>query len=172
MKEKSIWHLGTKFPESGAYVLVVYNGVREKQTIQQKALANFFETSSGDHVMAVGYFHPMWGESLDRRTHIPGVKYPKRTPKTNAAIVDVVGSPVDFWRGVKCWDYGRDIFAMTPKTGGKSQNDGFHFMCFGAILYCNTTEFPCLRFIINFSPAPPARLSISYVPTSFVRTAW
>ena len=35
MKEKSIWHLGTEFPESGAYVLVVYNGVREKQTIQQ-----------------------------------------------------------------------------------------------------------------------------------------
>ena len=102
--------------------------------------------------MAVGYFHPMWGESLDRRTHIPGVKYPKRTPKTNAAIVDVVGSPVDFWRGVKCWDYGRDIFAMTPKTGGKSQNDGFHFMCFGAILYCNTTEFPCLRFHNQFQP--------------------
>ena len=68
------------------------------------------------------------------------------------AIVDVVGSPVDFWRGVKCWDYGRDIFAMTPKTGGKSQNDGFHFMCFGAILYCNTTEFPCLRFHNQFQP--------------------
>ena len=119
MKEKTIWHPGTEFPESGAYVLVVYNGRLREQTVNQKILANFFETSSGDHVMAVGHFHPTWGESLDRRTHIPGVKYPKRTPQTNAAIVDVVGSPVDFWRDVKCWAYGRDIFAMTPKTEGK-----------------------------------------------------
>ena len=119
MKEKTIWHPGTEFPESGAYVLVVYNGRLREQTVNQKILANFFETSSGDHVMAVGHFHPTWSESLDRRTHIPGVKYPKRTPQTNAAIVDVVGSPIDFWRGVKCWAYGRDIFAMTPKTEGK-----------------------------------------------------
>ena len=119
MKEKPIWHPGTEFPESGAYVLVVYNGVFEKQTIQQKTLANFFETSSGDHAMAVGHFHPTWGAELDRRTHIPGVKYPKRTPQTNAAIVDLIGRPVDFWQGVKCWAYGRDIFALIPKAEGK-----------------------------------------------------
>ena len=119
MKEKTIWHPGTEFPESGAYVLVVYNGVFEKQTIQQKALANFFETSSGDYVMAVGHFHPTWGAALDKRTHIPGVKYPKRTPQTNAAIVNLIGSPIDFWRDVKCWAYGKDIFALIPKAEGK-----------------------------------------------------
>ena len=119
MKEKTIWHPGTEFPESGAYVLVVYNGRLREQTVNQKILADFFETSSGDHAMAVGYFHPTWGESLDRRTHIPGVKYPKRRPQTNAAIVDVVGNPVDFWQDVKCWAYGRDVFALIPKPEGK-----------------------------------------------------
>lgn len=54
----------------------------------------------------------------------------------------------------------------------ENQNDDFPFGRFGAILYCNTAEFPCQRFIINFSPAPPARLSISFVPMSCVRTAW
>ena len=28
MKEKTIWHPASEFPESGAYVLVVYNGRR------------------------------------------------------------------------------------------------------------------------------------------------
>ena len=56
MKEKTIWHPGTEFPESGAYVLVVYNGRLREQTVNQKILANFFETSSGDHVMAVGRY--------------------------------------------------------------------------------------------------------------------
>lgn len=37
----------------------------------------------------------------------------------NAAIVDLIGSPVDFWWGVKCWAYGKDIFAMTPTPEGK-----------------------------------------------------
>ena len=82
-------------------------------------MADFFETSHGDHAMAVGYFHPTWGAALDRRTHIPGVKYPKRTPQTNAAIVDQIGGPIDFWQNVKCWAYGKDIFALIPKPEGK-----------------------------------------------------
>ena len=96
MKEKTIWHPATEFPGSGAYVLVVYNGRLREQTVNQKILADFFETSHGDHAMAVGHFHPTWGAALDRRTHIPGVKYPKRTPQTNAAIVDQIGDPIDF----------------------------------------------------------------------------
>ena len=120
MKEKTIWHPASEFPESGAYVLVVYNGRLREQTVNQKIMADFFEPSHGDHAMAVGYFHPTWGAALDRRTHIPGVKYPKRTPQTNAAIVDLIGSPVDLWQGVKCWAYGKDIYALIPKP------EGFH----------------------------------------------
>lgn len=119
MKEKTIWHPATEFPESGAYVLVVYNGRLREQTVNQKIMADFFETSHGDHAMTVGHFHPTWGAALDKRTHIPGVKYPKRTPQTNAAIVDLVGSPVGFWQDVKCWAYGWDVFSLIPKQEGK-----------------------------------------------------
>lgn len=115
MKEKTLWHPATEFPESGAYVLVMYNGRNNEQTIEQKILANFFETSPGDHAMAVGHFHPMHGDEIDKRTHINGVKYPKRTPQTNAAIVDVIARPVGFWQGVKCWAYCKDIYALIPK---------------------------------------------------------
>ena len=49
MKEKTIWHPASEFPESGAYVLVVYNGRLREQTVNQKIMADFFETSHGDH---------------------------------------------------------------------------------------------------------------------------
>ena len=113
MKEKTIWHSATEFPESGAYVLVVYNVRLREQIVNQKILADFFETSHGDHAMVVGHFHPTFGDALAKRTHIPEVEYPKRTRQANAAIVDNVGHPVDFWRDVKCWAYGKDIFALT-----------------------------------------------------------
>ena len=119
MKEKTIWHPATEFPESGAYVLVVYNGRLREQTVNQKILADFFETSHGDHAMAVGHFHPTFGDALDKRTQIPEVKYPKRTRQTNAAIVDQIGGPIDSWQNVKCWAYGKDIFALIPKPEGK-----------------------------------------------------
>ena len=42
MKEKTIWHPASEFPESGAYVLVVYNGRLREQTVNQKIMADFF----------------------------------------------------------------------------------------------------------------------------------
>ena len=46
MKEKTIWHPASEFPESGAYVLVVYNGRLREQTVNQKIMADFFETAT------------------------------------------------------------------------------------------------------------------------------
>lgn len=104
MKEKTSWLLATEFPESGAYVLVVYNGRNSEQTIEQKILANFFETRVGDHAMPVGYFHPTHGDEIDKRSQIEDVKYPKRTLQTNAAIVDVIARSAIysrfFWRNL------------------------------------------------------------------------
>ena len=50
MKEKTIWHPASEFPESGAYVLVVYNRRLREQTVNQKIMAAFLETSHGDHI--------------------------------------------------------------------------------------------------------------------------